>query len=134
MDADTNQIVFYSNKLQFEIDSWDLYDALKRGDDMVILDARTIESFQQESIANSLSFPHRFITEERTKELSKNTLYVVYCDGIGCNASTSAALKLSRLGFKVKELAGGLKWWKDAGYPLQYGSEIDEKFVSSCGC
>jgi hypothetical protein len=38
----------------------------------------------------------------------RGKVYVVYCDGIGCNASTKGAYNLARLGFRVKELLGGL--------------------------
>ena len=38
------------------------------------------------------------------------------CDGIGCNASTKRALKMTKLGFKVKELKGKIEWWKFDGY------------------
>lgn len=68
-----------------------------------------------------------------TEHLDKNKIYICYCDGIGCNASTKAALKLLTLGFKVKELIGGLDWWKRDGYATerdesQSGLEVD------CGC
>lgn len=48
---------------------------------------------------------------ETTANLPKDALVVVYCDGIGCNASTKGALKMLLLGFQVKELIGGLDWW-----------------------
>ena len=41
---------------------------------------------------------------------------MTYCDGIGCNASTEGALNMAKLDFKVKELMGGLEWWKFDGY------------------
>src|ERR1700731_3943168 len=44
--------------------------------------------------------------------------YVVYCDGIGCNASTKGAYKLARLGFRAKELLGGIDWWRRDGHPV----------------
>ncbi|WP_222436190.1 rhodanese-like domain-containing protein [Rubripirellula reticaptiva] len=31
-----------------------------------------------------------------------------YCDSIGCNGSTKAALAMPKLGFRVMELIGGL--------------------------
>jgi hypothetical protein len=31
---------------------------------------------------------------------------------IGCNAATKGAYKLARLGFRAKELFGGLDWWQ----------------------
>jgi rhodanese-related sulfurtransferase len=57
----------------------------------------------------------------------------VYCDGIGCNASTKGAAKLTSLGFKVKELIGGLDWWKRDGYPVENGSGNSNEPVA-CGC
>ena len=51
-------------------------------------------------------------------------LVVTYCDGIGCNASTKGALKMAELGFRTKELIGGLDWWKRDGHPTEKkGSE-----------
>ena len=56
---------------------------------------------------------------ESTSHLNKDFIYVTYCDGIGCNASTKGALQLSKLGFKVKELIGGIQWWKLDGYATE---------------
>ena len=58
-----------------------------------------------------------------TGELDRGSLFVVYCDGIGCNASTKGALNLVKLGFRVKELIGGLEWWKKDGYKVRRGTE-----------
>jgi rhodanese-related sulfurtransferase len=44
-------------------------------------------------------------------------VYVIYCDGIGCNASTKGVYKLSLLEFRAKELLGGLDWWQRDGHP-----------------
>ena len=40
---------------------------------------------------------------------------VTYCCGPGCNSSTKAALRLASLGFRVKELIGGLEYWLREG-------------------
>ena len=56
-----------------------------------------------------------------------------YCDGIGCNASTKGALNLTRLGFRVKELLGGLDWWKRDGYPTE-GEAGQQGDDTACGC
>ena len=70
---------------------------------------------------------------ENTQNLDKETLYVTYCDGIGCNASTKGAYNLTKLGFKVKELMGGLDWWKRDGYQTE-GSKAQEGTKITCGC
>ena len=71
--------------------------------------------------------------EEATSRLDKGTLYVTYCDGIGCNASTKGALKLARLGFSVRELMGGLDWWIRDGYATE-GLRATEGSARDCGC
>jgi hypothetical protein len=43
-------------------------------------------------------------------------------------------LNTTRLGFKVKELMGGLDWWKRDGYPTsgEQGSQGNSEML--CGC
>lgn len=59
------------------------------------------------------------MSEESTAHLDKAVPVVTYCDGIGCNAPTKGALNMARLGFRVKELIGGLDWWKRDGYQTE---------------
>ncbi|MBP2314307.1 rhodanese-like domain-containing protein [Azospirillum soli] len=128
-----HQIAFYENKLEYETDSWDLYIALQEGTDIVIVDARSAEAYATEHIPGAISFPHRTITAETAAALNRDRLYVTYCDGIGCNASTKSAVKLARLGFRVKELLGGLDWWKRDGYATE-GKEARDGTRVACGC
>ena len=128
-----NQLDFYQNKLNYEIDSSDLFEALERNESILIIDARKSEAFAMEHIPLATNFPHREINEESTKHLNRNVLYVTYCDGIGCNASTKGALKLAQLGFKVKELIGGLDWWKRDGYETQ-GENEKVGLKIKCNC
>jgi rhodanese-related sulfurtransferase len=120
-----NQIKHYSDKFEFEMDSWDLRVALDKGEKIIVVDARSTQSYHEECISGAVSIPHRMMTEESTQTLDRSALYVVYCDGIGCNASTKGALNLTRLGFRVKELIGGLVWWKRDGYATE-GSEVSD--------
>lgn len=118
-----NQIRHYTDKLEFEIDSWDLRAAVDKGEKIVVVDARSAQSFQEEHIPGAVNIPHRTMSEESTRHLDRSALYVIYCDGIGCNASTKGALNMARLGFRVKELMGGLDWWKRDGYKTE-GSAV----------
>lgn len=87
----------------------------------------------QEHIPGALNLPHRAICSNSTASLDKSKLYVCYCDGIGCNASTKTALKLLTLGFQVRELIGGLDWWKRDGYATA-GDEAQPGTEAQCGC
>lgn len=128
-----NQIEFYKAKLDYETDSWDLSESLKKGEGVVVVDARSTEAYETEHIPYAISIPHRTMSEDNTKNLDRSKVYVTYCDGIGCNASTKGALKLAKRGFNVKELLGGLDWWKRDGYATQGKNGIEGKTID-CGC
>jgi rhodanese-related sulfurtransferase len=128
-----DQICFYEAKLRFETDSWDLSEALARSEPIVVIDARSEEAYQREHIPGALNIPHRTMSPETTAALDKAVAYVTYCDGIGCNASTKGALAMARLGFRVRELIGGLDWWRRDGYATA-GLEGRDGKVVACGC
>ena len=128
-----NQIEFYEAKLNHEIDSWDLSEKLNNKNNVIVIDARSKEAFEIEHIPSAINIPHRTMTEASTIHLDTNKLYVTYCDGIGCNASTKGALNLAKLGFNVKELPGGLDWWKRDGYETSGKNGVTGKKVV-CGC
>jgi rhodanese-related sulfurtransferase len=116
----------FENKLAFETDSWDLHVALEAGENVVVVDARSPQAYQREHIPGAINIPHRTMNQETTKQIDKTSLVVTYCDGIGCNASTKGALNMTKLGFRVKELMGGLDWWKRDGYKTK-GSTVGTK-------
>jgi rhodanese-related sulfurtransferase len=112
------------DKLRFDTDSWDLSVDLKAGlAGIVVIDARSHEAYAAGHIPGAISFPHREMNIETTTKLDRSMVYVIYCDGIGCNGSTKGAHKLARLGFRTKELLGGLDWWRRDGHPVVASSE-----------
>jgi rhodanese-related sulfurtransferase len=127
-----DQIRFYENKLAFEIDSWDLHVALGAGENLVVIDARSPEAFAREQIPGAVNIPHRTMNADTTRHIDRKALVVTYCDGIGCNASTKGALQMTRLEFRVKELIGGLDWWKRDGHPTAPGTGSTSTI--DCGC
>ena len=127
------QMAHYQSKLAFEMDSWDLHVALSNNEAVVVVDGRSEAAFAKEHIPGAINLPHRGICTNSTEVLDKSKTYVCYCDGIGCNASTKTALKLLTLGFKVRELIGGLDWWKRDGYQTA-GLEGRDGTPVGCGC
>jgi len=128
-----DQIAYYQSKLAFEIDSWDLLKGMENGEDLVPLDARQPSGFENEHIPGAINIPHRTMNEATTAHLDRSKTYVCYCDGIGCNASTKGALNMTRLGFKVKELTGGIEWWKFDGYATE-GTKVSASAGIHCDC
>lgn len=135
-----NQIEFFSAKLEFEIDACDLNkQVIKNPDLLEIIDARSERAFNIEHIKGAISLPYGLMNEENVKHLDKNKIYISYCDGYGCNASTKGAYLLSKLGFNVKELIGGIESWKFEGHPVETnltGEELEKEMACSpmCSC
>jgi rhodanese-related sulfurtransferase len=125
------QLKHYQDKLAYEIDAWDLSVALAANETVVVIDARSPQAYETEHIPGAINIPHRRMSSDLTAHLDKSALVVTYCDGIGCNASTKGALAMTKLGFRVKELMGGLDWWKRDGHPTSIG---DSGKGVTCGC
>jgi rhodanese-related sulfurtransferase len=128
-----DQIAFYEQKLRYELDSADLADLLNRGIEVRIIDVRSHDAYENEHIPGAINLPHRAINAENTSNFSRSAIYVSYCNGIGCNASTKGAIKLLNLGFEVKELTGGLDWWKRDGHETN-GIKVKEGSFVICNC
>jgi rhodanese-related sulfurtransferase len=132
-----DQCAFYAAKLAYEIDSADVYAMRERGEPLLLIDARSAEAYARETLPGALSRPHRLMTAESTVDLPRDRLLVVFCDGIGCNASTKGALKLAQLGFQVRELMGGVDWWKRDGYATVAGDLAPQTVPvagATCSC
>lgn len=130
---------FMAAKLAFHTDAWDVAEDLKHGvDDIVVVDARSRAAYVRGHIPGAISFPHREMSPETTRDLDPRKTYVVYCDGIGCNASTKGAYRLAALGFRVKELLGGLDFWVRDGHAVTRSEEAGQRPEAgsgiACGC
>jgi len=116
----------FLSKLAVETDPWDVKTDMERGrTDFTVVDTRSREDYEARHIAGAISFPHRTMNAETTAHLPKDKLMVTYCWGPGCNSSTKGALKLAALGFRVKELIGGLEYW------IKEGGQVEGKLESA---
>ncbi len=116
----------FQSKLNMETDAWDVKTDMERGrSDFIVIDVRSRADFEARRIAGAISLPHRSMNAETTAHLPQEKLMVTYCWGPGCNASTKGALRLAELGFRVKELIGGLEYWVREGGALE--GELDDE-------
>jgi len=116
--ADSRAVEFFADKLRCETDPADVHADMENGvDSFVVLDVRSSEDYERKHVPGAISLPHSRITQKRMSEFPDDSLFVVYCWGPGCNGSTKAALKLSQLGYAVKEMIGGIEYWEREGYP-----------------
>ncbi len=90
----------------------DLNEKKQSGDDFLLLDVRTPAEHAAQAIEGSYLVPLQDLGS-RIDELPKDKEIIVYCR-VG-NRSAYAASFLSRMGFNVKNLEGGIMLWNLSG-------------------
>jgi phage shock protein E len=108
----SREVIMFFNTFGIKnINACELRDKMDRKEDFLLLDVRTPQENASYSIAGSYLLPVQELST-RVGELPKNKEIVVYCR-IG-NRSAFAASYLSRLGYTVKNLEGGILSWATA--------------------
>ncbi|MYM85805.1 rhodanese-like domain-containing protein [Rugamonas sp. FT82W] len=117
--ASSDALARFEASFSYEIDCWDVHDALTNGpQDFVLLDVRGTEKYAAGHVPGALDLAHRKIIGSRLAEFPADTLFVVYCAGPHCNGAARAAVRLARLGRPVKLMPGGITGWLDEGFAL----------------
>ena len=128
---------FFAEQLKYRTDPADLAADLLAGEaQIVVLDTRSAAHYAAAHIPGAISLPHRTMDAQSTAQLDRSKVYVCYCDGIGCNGSTWGAYKMAKLGFQVKELIGGLEWWRLDGFAVATGDQpgVLRQVSINCAC
>lgn len=109
----------FEREFAFETDCWDVQAALSSGDPgFVLLDMRGPDLFARGHVPGATHLPHGKIIASRMAAYPADTLFVVYCAGPHCNGAARGAVRLAKLGLKVKRMDGGVTGWVDEGFEL----------------
>jgi rhodanese-related sulfurtransferase len=92
-------------------------------DDLIVLDVRERDSFEEGYIKGARLLPRGQLELRVNQELTDPTRrFLVYCEFGRISALATATLR--QLGFRgAVALDGGMKAWRDAGYPVNVGKE-----------
>ena len=113
----------FEAKLGVETDPSDVrFDQQTSPGSFVLVDCRSPESFAKAHLPGAVNLPYRTMDSTTTLPLTAFPLVVTYCTSVSCNASTKGAARLSALGFRVKEMVGGIDAWQAEGYPVETGN------------
>lgn len=115
-------LAHFQRRLGYETDCSDVHEAMKQVPGFVLVDVRGPALFAAGHVPGAVNIPHRTMTAERMATYPKATLFVVYCAGPHCNGANKAAIRLAQLGYRVKEMIGGVTGWRDEGFELDSGS------------
>jgi glyoxylase-like metal-dependent hydrolase (beta-lactamase superfamily II)/rhodanese-related sulfurtransferase len=87
--------------------------------DLIVLDVRERDAFQAGHIAGARHLPRGQLELRINEELPDPTVRILTCCEFG-RISTLAAATLRQLGFeRAVALDGGMKAWREAGYPVE---------------
>lgn len=113
----------------------ELLDLFQSGERFTLVDVLGVESYIKEHIRTAISIPLDEIGRRTKSILGRDEKIVTYCASFDCKASTMAAEKLVKLGFKhVLDFKGGLAEYKKAGLPLDRGSIAGACVGADCTC
>lgn len=104
--------MFFNTQNYKNISPCELRRKMEHNDDFLLLDVRTPAENAAAAIDGSYLLPVQELSF-RAMELPKDKEIVVYCR-VG-NRSAHAAAYLSRLGYAVKNLEGGIANWAQTG-------------------
>lgn len=100
--------MFFNTRGIQNITPRELNNKITLGEDFLLLDVRTPMEHAVQTLEGSYLIPIKELNY-RVNELPRDREIIVYCR-VG-NRSAFAAAYLSRMGFKVKNLEGGIEAW-----------------------
>ena len=103
--------------------------------DVVLLDVRTAKEFGEGHLQKAINID---VTQDGFVEKAKSMLPIDKTIAVYCRSGKRSALAaggLAKEGYKVVNLKGGIKAWKEAGMPVQKSDDTYEvdSFTTKCG-
>lgn len=118
--APAEAAAFFAARLVFQADVSDVRASLESGaPGFVLLDSRGPRAWAHGRIPGALHLPTAEIPARAAAVLDPATPVITYCWGPACDGATRAALALAQLGYRVKEMIGGMEYWTREGFPVQ---------------
>jgi rhodanese-related sulfurtransferase len=142
--APAEAAAFFSALLSFQTDVSDVRASLQSGDPgFVLVGSRGTAGWDQGHVPGAVHLPTGDIAARAAGLLDPAVPVVTYCWGPGCNGATHSALALARLGYRVKEMIGGIEYWIREGFPVETAAGAEQRALDpltapagsvSCAC
>jgi rhodanese-related sulfurtransferase len=111
---------FFATRLALQADVSDVRASIDSGDPgFVLVDPRGDAAWQQGHVPGAVHLPTADIATRAADLLDTGVPVITYCWGPGCDGATRAALALARLGYRVKEMIGGIEYWIREGFDVE---------------
>jgi rhodanese-related sulfurtransferase len=136
-------VTFFSGRLTVQADVSDVHASMESGSPgFVLVDSRATEAWEQGHVTGAVHLPTADIPARAAELLDPTVPVITYCWGPGCDGATRAALALAQLGYRVKEMIGGIEYWIREGFPVETSTGIERRaadplaapIADACGC
>lgn len=118
--APDDAVTYFAARLTFHADASDVHAALESGEPgFVLVDSRGHDAWAQGRVPGAVHLPTAEIPARAPGWLDPGVPVVTYCWGPGCDGATRAALAFAQLGYRVKEMIGGLEYWTREGFAVE---------------
>ncbi|HEV7677584.1 MAG TPA: rhodanese-like domain-containing protein [Candidatus Dormibacteraeota bacterium] len=113
----------FLGKLSFETDPSDVHADMAAGQPgFVVVDTRSRDAYREAHVPGAISLPHREMDAAGVAAtLDPDDLVIVYCWGPHCNGAARGGARLAALGYRVKEMIGGIDGWRREGLTVATG-------------
>lgn len=102
-----------------EIDHKALKDMMDRGEEFILLDVRDTPEYKRDHLPGAVHLLISDMDKKAKQMLDTDLLVVTYSEDYNCPASTIAAEKLEKMGFKTADYKGSYKDWVNHDLPLE---------------
>lgn len=114
---ETTRMFLEERKSMETISATELWDRIQNND-VLVLDVRPSDEYDQAHIPHSLSIPLSKL-KDNLAELPKDVDVVAYCRGPYCVLSPEAVAILKKVGIDAIRLKEGMPEWKEIGLPIE---------------
>lgn len=123
-------VIAYSADVEHKaVSTEELKSMLDEKKDLVLIDTRTKEEYQEAHIQGALGIPEKSFEGSATLlPPDKNALLVLYCNGVKCGKSKKAAKKAEAMGYmNILIYAEGFPVWEEKGHKIVAGPDHARK-------
>lgn len=118
--APAEAAAFFRSRLTFQADVSDVHASMDGGTSgFVLVDSRSAAAWEQGHVPGSVHLPTARIADEAGGLIDPSVPVVTYCWGPACDGATRAALAFALLGYRVKEMIGGIEYWIREGFAVE---------------
>ncbi|WP_026123957.1 rhodanese-like domain-containing protein [Nocardiopsis chromatogenes] len=118
----------FAARLSLYTDPSDVHAAMAEGaPGFTVVDVRNREAWDHGHVPGAVHIPYAQAAELAPGLIDRATPVVVYCWSPACDGGARGALAFARLGYRVKEMIGGIEYWTREGFPTETAAGVDRR-------